>query len=447
MPCSSERAREIVEALRQACQPRSPARQTLLVDRVDPTRCKPNQEVIVGLDSIPMVDKLGRIAHLRGIYLACKGRFTSGGANDAVTAHALRGLFRSMYMTDRTGHDYLNALDFRQLIDDVYFRCNYLGQWPPLSYGVGGALVPTQVDNGIAANVPAGTIDVELSSYFPLVSPRESHSPFEGMIPVQFLVEAQQGGFRFTIGSVIPGNGSTPIADLTFNKLIREDGQDGMDVYADVVYLPALVVDSAWAIYNDTYTKLSGLLNHWDERTDYAWVRYLEEDDFLAVNGKFGLRLAENYSGISVQTGGTVLFGGLTQNDWFNRTLLQVAMDPQSSMVRQNASLELPLTNALRTQSYAAHLIPSRGRETSVQGGVNYNFQSRDCTTTRVAQRTSHCMTNGRMDAMRDSCGVGGCGYDVIHVDGKGQETKNPSPGMPQIVVPKRLPRMAGNRG
>lgn len=447
MACSPQ-DQKMIDALISACQPMSPARQKMLIDRVDPTRCRKNQVVQVAIDAIPAVDAQGRIAHLRGIYLAAKARFTfSGGANVAQSKHSMLSLWQALFMTDVTGHDYTSGVDVRTWVDDTYFRTNLLAQWPPLHYGTQGPYVPTLIDTGIANGMGDGSHDFDVSVYLPLASPRMDHSPLEGMIPVPMLTAATAGALKFRVGPnmlYLPGVNAD---NITFDKLIRPDGDDGMDIYADVVYLPALIADPTWTLYSDTYANNNGKLLHSNERTIYAWVRYLEEDDFQSTNGKTGLRLAENYNGITVMLAatGTVLLGGVTGglqgtfNDWYMKMMIDVAMDQYGSLNRQQPALELPLTNIDGTQQYAAPLIQSRGQETAVQGEISYKFTKRDCTQTRVQHRTNNCHTVQRIEAMKDAAGITGV-KETYYVDGQGRATNNPKPGMPMVIVPTRLP-------
>jgi hypothetical protein len=412
------------------CKAKPLSRNFVLADHVDSTRCLPGSVCQIDLSGVPNRDSRGRIAHVRGIFIAAQAEVTLGATNEAVSAYDLRGLFGSIELTDSTGWKYFDTLDGRTILDDQYFRAGSMLQYPVLRYGAQGAFVPAQTsDNGIPVNDGAGDATFGVSLYMPLHNPR-SGNPSEGLIPLALIQDL--GALRFSVQSVIPG---APTG-VTFNELQYIDGTDnpGLDVWLDVVYLDGAVVDAPWQLSCYTMTNDSGMLRYPGRETEYCWLRYFTEDTFGAnppISGN-GQSLAQSMEGLTLSVAGFQVFGGFRNVDAVLRMRWFTGTDIDGSWLDNNASRDLPVMTS-GAVPLALLLMPWRPRGHGPAGGIEIKAQSRTPSAFRFVHRTVTCHDAGRAEKISRAVGLkAGCA--CVGTNAKGEQTANINSTNPILV-------------
>lgn len=437
----SPQVRSAMAAVKEACQPTSPARNWVLADKVEPQRCGLNQMVNVSFSGVDERDSIGRIAHIRGIFVECRAVVTCAGAtNDAVSAYQVRGsVFKTLTLKDVTAWEYWSALDPRCILDDVFFRCNMRVNLPPFVYGAQGSTFPTILaDNGIPQDAGTGTHVVDASVHLPLVAPRsESHSPSMGLIPLAAISNAQSGAFRFKMG---PATllGDTPDAPdgVVLTSFQRYDGTAGLNVWLDIVYLPSYVVDVPWQLEEYTLDSGTQALKHTDRRHEYAWIRFYPEDDFQSQDFGTGQGLCQAGSGYTFKIAGNTFADAFEAQEVITRMLLTLAADPMSAQARDNAAQDLPVQNA--DGALALPIVPYRGRLAAPFGALRVQYSTFDATNIRYMHRTSLCGTPKRGAALTAVSGIKG-NVEVVGTNSMGNATPGAMDNAhPVLVVPTK---------
>lgn len=430
----------IAEALRKcgSCDPRPISRDWKRVDLVEADRVGLGSDVFVRLDSIPIRDALGRYAHVRGFYFMAQAVLAVEANAAAVPAYALRSWMQALYMSDHTGHQYWATLDGRSLLDDVWCRHWRQLQQPYLHYGVQGTEYPDITDDngypGQLAGEPAN-VAVDASIYAPLTT--AGRSPLEGLIPLASLQMAGADGLKFRIAQSLRGTFSGVTLEAIRDPL---SDTEGMQVWADIVYLPAVVIDAPYKLRNYVRPELSGELNEPDAIHEYAWVRYFPEDTFQATppvpdNGQ---TIVNQYEGISLSVGDNDVMSGYVLSRAILRQRLWYGTANESAQQRNNAALDLPLTIANQGTNYqtALMLLGYQGREPGAgAGAAHFEFQTRGAaTSTRYLHRTVGCYRTPEVAqeiaqaALCKPCGV-------LGVNGKGTQVPGIMQGQPMVVL------------
>ena len=434
MACPPNVAQALSVAQKSGCAPLGPSRMMLLMDRVASSRCQLGQTVFAQLTGIPERDAAGRIAHVRGFFIAAQANVTRGATNDPVSTYQLLGLIKNLFLEDGSGHVFWNNIDARDVSDDVYFRAGGLVGWLPLHYGAQGASVPAITNTGVAQNAGAGTSSYNLSIYLPTVNPRGMGNPFEGLIPLRALQAAVNGGLRFTIGNAIPGAGGAlgvgAPAGITLNKIVNVDGTDGLQIWADVVYLPDIALDAPWTLESYPLTDQNVTLWHPDRLTVHAAIRFHTEDSNQNSVPTYGQKLCNYFTQLAAFAGGMQLFSAMSIADMTARTMSFLSTDDQSAIVHNNSTRELPILDPsvalTATPLYAVPIVQYRGRMTSPSGGINVQITGRDGAWTRFLHRTVACHSQGRLDKVaRD---VGRVVGSLTPIDAKGRATSQQAP-------------------
>lgn len=424
----------IAAALRSCmpCPAQPPSRHWMLADRVSESRAVPGQTINVKLNSIPTRDTRGRIGHVRGIYITANGQFTMAGSlNDAVTAHQLRSLFQAVMLEDITGHAYWPSLDGRDVLDDVYFRHWAQIQTPYLQSGsqddaignlnVQSGLSPwVERDYGIPADVGIGTINRQIGFYAPLVTLGAGMNPLAGLIPVAALQRASgQGSLRFKLQTEIAGAPSGVQFDLVENG----EGETGLDVWVDMVYLPALVSEGARTLESYILPDQQGILHNPEDTTEYVVIRYREEDQ---PGANFtGFEAVNNLNIFTLKVAGWSEIDGYSIQDFVRRGLLFAASERDSAQTRMNAGQDLPLMSQQAAGlANAGILLPYRQSTMGAAAGeLNFKYGSfGGVTSVRYLHRTIACNEEQRADELAQAAGCDPCSNTVM-CDGKGQPT------------------------
>lgn len=422
------------------CSPMPPARKWVLADRVTQDRCQPGMEVQVRLDGVPATDTLGRKAHVRGIlFNATAVNDIPGATNDAVSGYNMRSIWQALFLEDTSGHQYWQALDGRTILDDQWFRFYRLCQFPTLWFGAEGAPFPTiSSDQGIPANAGAGTIDRSVTLYAPLARPAGVEgSPLEGLIPLAALQRVGAGALRVRIATEYAGSPS----GVAFQSL-QVDNLDGttragMDVWLDVVYLPAFVIDAAWALREYTLSDQSGILRFPDQLTEYAHIRYFPEDTSPGSLYS-GQGLAAAHNGITLRVAGFTEMGGFQLGDAITRMVQTIASDIDSAIITGNAQQAVPMAdvNGNITQLF---LLPNRPRDVAAAGPINYEYAERDAIFTRYVHRVVRCHTEQRGEKLADALQCNPC--STFGTNGNGKVQPKVASFEPAIVSPTNLRR------
>lgn len=392
-----------INAALRACMPcpAAPAvRRFVLADRVSSDRAQPGFQVLARLNSVPARDSLGRIAHVRGIYLlgtVCMDVATALGS--PVTAYQLRSIWSSIYLQDVSGHIYWPSIDGRDIADDNFFRHGAHVQATSFAFGPNGIaggspLFPPQSgDYGYTTATPAPSTDVRrnFSLYAPLVSLNPGMNPLAGLIPLASLQrQSNQGSLRFTLRSALPGGFP---AGMTYNATPFRNalGQPGVDVWLDVVYLPALAVGPAWTLDSYTLTDTSGILRRPEDTTEHVHFRYYPED---APGGAIsGQGAVANMSGFTVTTAGFTEVDGFELADMLAKMFLTYGSDPMGAIARKNAAQDLPLIDTTSGDPQTLMILPYRQRGSGpAKGSVNYRIATPGSNTFfRFNHRTVSC--------------------------------------------------------
>lgn len=425
------------------CSPISAARKWLLADRVSADRCGLGMEVMVRLDAVPERDPYGRIAHVRGIRFVAEAELEVDGAtNDAVSAYQLRSIWSQMFLEDAAGWQFWSALDGRTILDDQYFRHYRMVQWPALystADGQAGAF-PLQTDLGLGEDIGAGTYRRTIELYAPLARESRNGNPMHGLIPLASLRAAKQGALRFTVRPDLPGAPD----GVSLTKLVRVvDGiagttADGLEVWLDVVYLDAVVIDAPWQLQNYTLDTLQGELRHRGRTTEYAWIRYFPEDAPQGAT-QTGQLAVNEHSGITLQIARSIELGGVSLHEAASRMLFTIANSPDSALVRQNGAQELPIFTADGSGYTALMLVGAQPRNVAPAGPVEFNYSSRPSVWTRYVHRTVTCHDPRRADSIQAQTKVGSC--TVYGTDPRGHSTPEIRPTEPMVLRPNSMKR------
>lgn len=425
-----------IAAALAACMPcpaAPPSRDLVLADRVSESRSAPGMMVNVNLGSVDARDSLGRIAHVRGIYVKAVGAFTLGAANDAVLAYQLRGLFSSLRLEDVTGHPYWPDIDARVILDDNWFRHWSDPTWPFLHTGTQDGAAPAfaygptiTADFGIPANLGAGAITRDCSWYAPLTTLGPGGNPLAGLIPLVALQKnSNSGSLRFRLLTVIPGSP----AGVTLDNFLDGEGNVGLDVWLDVVYLPSLIVGPAYQLDSYTLPDFNGILHNPQDATELAVMRFFPEDS--PNGGAFaGRDAAANVGTWNLDVAGQNAMPGMSIEDAMMRMAQYENWERDSANIRSNARQSLPLIDYGATPNdpttwapQAMVLIPYRQRGFGEAAGeITFKWANASGAFFRYMQRTVGCNEADRAAAFARAASCDPCARAVM-VDARGNPT------------------------
>lgn len=434
----------IAAALRAClpCEAQPPSRRWVLADRVSSDRAQPGFQIDVRLQSVPARDSVGRIAHVRGIYINAQGKFTLDGGNAAVTAYQLRSLFQALYLEDVTGHAFWPSIDARNILDDTFFRHFAHVNTPYLQAGIQGIagqlpfpLGPTQTaDAGIPANT-GGDVVIPMGLYAPLVTLGPGANPLGGLIPLAAIQrQSNQGAFRFRLATTVAG---AP-AGVAFTGVLNGQGTAGLDVWLDVVYLPALAVDPSWVLDSYTLPDSSGVLRRPESSTEHAWIRYYPDDQPAVQAPYTGQQACANLDIFTFVSAGFVEAPGLSLSDEITRTGLFLASERDSAQTRANAEQDLPLFSSDKEAIVpnALCILPYRQRGAGAsKGSVEFKYgQLGGNQWVRYNHRTVDCNEVARAEELARAVGCDPCSRSAV-TDGKGAVTSSAKSNTTLLVM------------
>ena len=419
----------IAAALR-ACMPcpaAPPTRHWILADRVSESRAQPGFTIDVRLQGIPARDSLGRIAHVRGVWINATGVFACAANNAPVTAYQLRSLIQSIFLEDVTGHAFWASIDARTLLDDVFFRHWAMLDFPYLATGTqGGALAPfdaTQTADYGLPSFPNGdpAAQAPIGFYHPLVTLGPGMNPLAGLLPLAALQRrSNRGSFRFKLGTQIAGAPS----GVGFTGVLNGEDNAGLDVWFDVVYLPALAVDPAWNLDNYTLPDSSGVLLRPEDATEHVQIRYFPEDSPGGV--LTGQTACGNLDNLTLRIAGFTEMDGLSFADARARTFLFAASERDSALIRANAKQDLPLIEPVSGEVATLVLVPYRQRGMGeASGELSYKWSTMGGNAfVRYLHRTIGCNEKERVNAIAEAVSCDPCSK-TIPTDAKGAPSSN----------------------
>lgn len=415
------------------CMPRPEARNWVLADRMTDSRAFPNATVQVRFDGVKATDSKGRIAHVRGIYIAGAATVTTVDDNTEITGYGVRSIINSIFLKDVTGHLYLNNVDGRTILDDQFFRFGSLINWPYLHFGVQGLAgafpqpdVVTQV--GLAADTAPGAHDLNLSLYIPLTRPNgKCGNPMEGLIPLAALQRVGPDAMTFRLNSTF----APAPTGVTVNGFTWDGTQAGLEVWLDLVYLDAFVIDAPWQLQEYTQDQRLFVLNAPTEITEYAWIRYFPED---AAAGA-GQALVQQLDQLTLSAAGMNSFAGFVRADLVRRQILFQMSQFDSAWTRDNAAQYLPMLEddgdplALMLVGY-----PKR-RDAAPAGPVNVQINTMGTATfVRIVQRNVACHTQARGEKLANALKCDPC--SITYTDHGGNACATPVNTAPVVVTP-----------
>lgn len=441
MGCSVEES--INEALRDcgACVSTGAQRNWVLLQRADQTYASPNTPTTMQLGG-DAIDAQQRVAHVRALAFIGQASVTTAPGATAISAYNLRGgVFTNMIMQDLTGWNFWEGIDARSILDEIF--CRHYGKRAGFfgrEHSAGLAGQPRLPAIGQDEGVPTtpGTALYDISTVIPFTRLDAEGNPLEGLVPLSALQLSTQGGVRLRFGSTasLPG---APVGQ-TLNGYVRYDGSAGIDLWADIVYLPAVVADEPWQISHSVMQQQDGGLPYGDRRTELLALRYLPED----APAMAGQALAQQCTGMTFRVGGNAFIPGFTNLDLFTRTLLFAGSSPYGAHVTDNAALDLPLVDPTVGGSGATIqlILPFAPRELSAAGVINVTAQTRTPTFWRWLMRTVKCPSSDfvskRAGALYRASQCGPCG-GVFGTTPRGEKTGKMSTNRPLILQPSKF--------
>lgn len=366
------------------CGERAPIVRKVLADRVSVAqRMGLGQQVNIRMDSIPLKDSKGRIAHVVGVsFDGSIDVVTDTTTNEAVPAEQLYSKFGSIWLSDVSGHAYLAGIDGRGLTSDVWFRNFRLGP-----NGIGNA--------GLGANIGTGQSNVlPFNLFFPFVSLRAPS--LRGAIPLAAIVKRGVDAFRFTVTALVGGYTN-----------ITDGGFDGsyMNVWLHIVYLDALYVDGGWQLERYTQDGSSGSLRHADRLHEYA-VTYPYEDEDANVD-------LTGYAGITFQIGNDVTIKALSAAEMVERNARIIEADLEA--------VQSDLPQETTGTALYQWLPRAKTRKAMGAGVVAYDYATRSDTETTYLHRTVMCQKANRVREIAST--VFGCGCEDVDTKTHAQPT------------------------
>lgn len=319
----------------------------LLADRVDVSRAAAGLQVQARLNGVPAQDSLGRHAHVLGIRVQVAGSFNLASTSDAVASYRLRSMIDSLFLEGSNGWQFWNgSSDARKVIDDSYYRHYRRTQFSSGQTGAASATTFPDLANGADGGLPTNGNNAayfaDMSFYMPLTKLGIDGPSLEGAIPLAYLQRAGSNAFRFQLRSEPKG---AQLTGVTLNGFYTDTNgtREGLNIWLDVAYLPAIVADR-WMVDNYTLTELSGQLRYPGRVTEYAHIRYQNEDDITGtgLNAGEGMWIPSTMDQFTLQNAGQVV-GSLTRSEMATRMTMAIVQSLDSDLNSQNAVEALPI--------------------------------------------------------------------------------------------------------
>ncbi len=347
------------------------------------------------LRKLRMTDSRGRHAHIAGIMFRGTYRFTTAASNDVMIGWSQLGhAWQSIRLEDVHGHEYFpDGLDARSLVDDRWLRHLRAPTSPAFPAN-------------IAVNAGAQNNDVDVAFYYPLsrVGARGPEA-LEGLIPLA-AIAGRANGLRFTVGgaSMVTGHAGVTGAGFVTNSL---------EIYLDIVWLDAPVIDVPWQVETYTTTDLEADIRHPGATHEYLTVYALDED-----NGS--LYYDDYTSPIYSLNGDPQWSEGLTRAQ--HALLIQQHLNSQEFALEDADPVSVSSTNV--RFGLVCGPLPHR-RSGMAAGKIALKWASRTRTRTRLLHRSLACHTPQRVATLERA--VPGCGKSVVGVKPNGYLTRTPS--------------------
>lgn len=445
MGCSVEEA--LNEALRDcgACVSVGAQRNWVLLQRADQTYAAPNNPTTMVLSASP-TDAQGRVAHVRALAFVGLVNATTQAGNAAVSAYNLRGaVYRQLQLQDVTGWNFIQGFDARTVLDEIFFRhygkrAGFIGR----EHSAGAAGQPRMPvigqDEGIPSLGVLTTANYDCSFVWPFTRLDAEGNPLEGLVTLASLQQAIAGGglqLRFGATADLPG---TPVG-VAINNYVRYDGSQGIDLWADIVYLPAVVADPPWNISHGVMQQQDGNLPFSDRLWESVTLRYLPEDAAALA----GQALAQQCTGLTFTVGKNTFMSGMTNLDASTRMALFYGSSPYGGAVTDNAALDLPLWDGAPQNialPLALQILPFAPRELAASGTLSVLASTRTPTFWRWLTRTIKCpnskYVSERAAQLYRTAQCGPCG-GIFATDPRGVKTNKMGFRRPLIMQPSKF--------
>jgi len=363
------------------CPPRPPAGRWVVADRIDSTRygsVNVATQVTARLGSVPARDSIGRHAHVAGIYLQGTYRVTAAdGTTDAIPGYDQLAVWNQLWLKDASNWQYwAGSIDGRDIADDAGFR-----RLAPMFKGL-----PTD----LSANAGAGTHDLDVSLYAQLSRFDFDKGPMvEGCVPLAAL-QALTNALQFTTGT--PGNGAT------YTDISNTGFQGDINVWLDLVYRDALVIDEPWMLDSYQVTGQSGTVRYAERRHEYLFARCKPEDTGGQDLSDTGTQ--------TWQANGDTLYASLSAAEVAIRANL-ISSDQMGSTSTGSAAA-IYTKSGVTISTFAIQPYCHR-RQDAPAGFLSYNYSSLGGHTAgiRYLHRTVACQSSARATQIALAAGCG----------------------------------------
>lgn len=375
-----------------SCEPRQLVRDWRKVESLSSARVAKNQESYVNFRTVE-ARPLGLHRHVRAIRIRGSVQIISAASSAAVTRHAVLSLISNIKLSDVEGWRYIEGnIDGRMIEDAEFFR--------------GGLFLAREPQNvgGAAANANTTTL-VPIDLIIDLAGRVPGVAQTERLIPLAALQDREAEALKFTPRAALPFLGTANLG-VTIGNYFQGDGvTQGLDVWIDVVDLPAANVPPRWGLR--CYEKLdkSGSLDFPEATHLFAICRPMAED----AASDAGEALLVTVDGVTVKVGGQDVLSNASALDWATRDALILKSEPESIVSRgalmANFDLGKGLAASVSSRPWAI-MLPPRNRESAPAGRVNFQFATNTANKIRVLHEFVMCGDASREARIRRAVGI-----------------------------------------
>lgn len=324
----------------------------------------------------------GDHAHVTALRLTGSVSFDRAAGNAPMTARQVTDtILNDLFIRDITGHYYVQGVRPSLLEDDAYLR-SFRPQTTAPDILRRATELATSPGGDVGFVMPF-TIDI------PFAAPdAQGLGQLRGVVPLAAFERVGAITFR------IPQSPDGGMLGVTYNGHVS-----ALELWAEVVYLPQAVFDTAWSIEQYDLLNDSGALRHPGRVHEYAYA-------YDAASGN-----TAGFDGIQTMAGPELLIASLRNDQWQRLTLMDIADD-------RNAGDAEPSIYADNGNLRFGMLVGARqgGREGLARGAITYRFAARPSPTTRVLHRTLAPATAAGLQTL--SAALGMVAPSVTAIDG-----------------------------
>ena len=340
-----------------------------------------------------------RFAHVRAIQVRGYVRLDVPGAtNDAVSAYTLRKIAQDIRLQDVAGHAFIDGADGRDLVDDAFFD--------------GGAFRQMEIGanaTGVAKDRGVGKVTLPFEFTIDCAGRAPGASQTSRLILAAALQGADAQALEFRLLSGAVGTG------VAVDGFFLDSGatKGGLEMWADVVNLDAIVKAPRYGLRAYFRKELSGAFDHPDATHEYVIARYRGGD----ATGDTGA--VATIDGVSIDVGGHPALKNIPAAELATRdALLMRDLHTAAALVDSGGETIGGLPQELATgNNYAGAgflmLLPPRARQTAPAGRITYRFRAAPTEGVRVLHRFVLCDQESRERAYDKAAGVVGQTFQV----------------------------------